>query len=217
MRVVGFNGSARKGGNTAWLLNIGIGREIGDVEKDEEGVQTMRTLGRNMAWASETSGRGGVTSPASRSVARGGRGERVLRVDDRHAGVVEVRLAGDEFEAAGVTREQFTERGPQVAAAARRAVAVDHADRAGVSRPQGRVVMGGEAGERFRHGQPVQVERRLQPFRPLRVQIPCRREPDPVSCVIHGSPRFDPSCGIAKCTIFRNRSAEGGTSQAGFL
>ena len=30
--------------------NIGIGREIGDVEKDEEGLQTMATLGRNMAW-----------------------------------------------------------------------------------------------------------------------------------------------------------------------
>ncbi len=35
-------------GSSYW--NIGIGREIGDVEKDEEGVQTMRTLGRNMAW-----------------------------------------------------------------------------------------------------------------------------------------------------------------------
>jgi multimeric flavodoxin WrbA len=30
--------------------NIGIGRDPGDVEKDEEGVATMRTLGRNMAW-----------------------------------------------------------------------------------------------------------------------------------------------------------------------
>ncbi|PLX99610.1 MAG: flavodoxin family protein [Desulfuromonas sp.] len=35
-------------GSTYW--NIGIGREIGDVEKDEEGVQTMQALGRNMAW-----------------------------------------------------------------------------------------------------------------------------------------------------------------------
>jgi multimeric flavodoxin WrbA len=35
-------------GSSYW--NIGIGREIGDVEKDEEGVQTMRNLGRNMAW-----------------------------------------------------------------------------------------------------------------------------------------------------------------------
>jgi len=35
-------------GSSYW--NIGIGREIGEVEKDEEGVATMRTLGRNMAW-----------------------------------------------------------------------------------------------------------------------------------------------------------------------
>ena len=30
--------------------NIGIGREPGDVERDEEGIQTMKTLGQNMAW-----------------------------------------------------------------------------------------------------------------------------------------------------------------------
>ena len=30
--------------------NLGIGREKGDVERDEEGVQTMRVLGENMAW-----------------------------------------------------------------------------------------------------------------------------------------------------------------------
>jgi multimeric flavodoxin WrbA len=30
--------------------NIGIGRNIGDVEQDEEGVNTMRVLGENMAW-----------------------------------------------------------------------------------------------------------------------------------------------------------------------
>lgn len=35
-------------GSTYW--NIGIGREIGDVEKDEEGIRTMQVLGRNMAW-----------------------------------------------------------------------------------------------------------------------------------------------------------------------
>ena len=35
-------------GSLYW--NIGIGREPGDVEKDEEGIQTMKTLGRNMAW-----------------------------------------------------------------------------------------------------------------------------------------------------------------------
>lgn len=35
-------------GSTYW--NIGIGREIGEVEKDEEGIRTMKVLGRNMAW-----------------------------------------------------------------------------------------------------------------------------------------------------------------------
>jgi multimeric flavodoxin WrbA len=35
-------------GSTYW--NIGIGREIGDVEQDEEGMQTMQDLGKNMAW-----------------------------------------------------------------------------------------------------------------------------------------------------------------------
>jgi multimeric flavodoxin WrbA len=35
-------------GSTYW--NIGIGREMGEVEKDEEGIRTMKTLGRNMAW-----------------------------------------------------------------------------------------------------------------------------------------------------------------------
>jgi multimeric flavodoxin WrbA len=35
-------------GSNYW--NIGIGREPGDVEKDTEGVQIMKTLGRNMAW-----------------------------------------------------------------------------------------------------------------------------------------------------------------------
>ncbi len=35
-------------GSSYW--NIGIGRQIGDVERDEEGLQTMDTLGRNMAW-----------------------------------------------------------------------------------------------------------------------------------------------------------------------
>jgi multimeric flavodoxin WrbA len=35
-------------GSSYW--NIGYGREIGDVEKDEEGMQTMKTLGQNMAW-----------------------------------------------------------------------------------------------------------------------------------------------------------------------
>jgi multimeric flavodoxin WrbA len=35
-------------GSSYW--NIGIGREIGEVEKDDEGIQTMKTLGENMAW-----------------------------------------------------------------------------------------------------------------------------------------------------------------------
>jgi multimeric flavodoxin WrbA len=35
-------------GSSYW--NLGIGLAKGDVEKDEEGLQTMRTLGRNMAW-----------------------------------------------------------------------------------------------------------------------------------------------------------------------
>ena len=35
-------------GSSYW--NVGIGRGEGDAAKDKEGVQTMRTLGRNMAW-----------------------------------------------------------------------------------------------------------------------------------------------------------------------
>jgi multimeric flavodoxin WrbA len=35
-------------GSSYW--NIGIGREIGDVERDEEGIQTMKVLGQNIAW-----------------------------------------------------------------------------------------------------------------------------------------------------------------------
>lgn len=35
-------------GSCYW--NIGIGREIGEVEKDEEGIRTMKVLGRNMGW-----------------------------------------------------------------------------------------------------------------------------------------------------------------------
>jgi multimeric flavodoxin WrbA len=36
-------------GSTYW--NIGVGREIGDVERDAEGLATMADLGRTMAWA----------------------------------------------------------------------------------------------------------------------------------------------------------------------
>ena len=35
-------------GSSYW--NVGIGLNKGDVEKDEEGMQTMEDLGRNMAW-----------------------------------------------------------------------------------------------------------------------------------------------------------------------
>jgi len=35
-------------GSIYW--NVGIGRNIGEVEADEEGVRTMKVLGRNMAW-----------------------------------------------------------------------------------------------------------------------------------------------------------------------
>jgi len=35
-------------GSSYW--NIGIGREKGEVTSDDEGLQTMRTLGENMAW-----------------------------------------------------------------------------------------------------------------------------------------------------------------------
>ena len=35
-------------GSSYW--NIGVGLEPGAVEKDEEGIQTMKVLGRNMAW-----------------------------------------------------------------------------------------------------------------------------------------------------------------------
>jgi multimeric flavodoxin WrbA len=35
-------------GSSYW--NIGLGREIGDVERDEEAIRIMKTLGQNMAW-----------------------------------------------------------------------------------------------------------------------------------------------------------------------
>jgi multimeric flavodoxin WrbA len=35
-------------GSSYW--NLGIGRAKGDVEGDAEGLQTMKTLGQNMAW-----------------------------------------------------------------------------------------------------------------------------------------------------------------------
>ena len=36
-------------GSSYW--NLGIGRTAGEVENDAEGIRTMETLGRNMAWA----------------------------------------------------------------------------------------------------------------------------------------------------------------------
>ena len=38
-------------GSSYW--NIGIGRDPGEVMKDEEGIKTMKDLGQNMAWALE--------------------------------------------------------------------------------------------------------------------------------------------------------------------
>ena len=38
-------------GSSYW--NVGVGREKGDVLKDEEGLRTMRVLGENMAWLLE--------------------------------------------------------------------------------------------------------------------------------------------------------------------
>ena len=35
-------------GSSYW--NLGMGRQKGEVEKDDEGVQTMKNLGRNLAW-----------------------------------------------------------------------------------------------------------------------------------------------------------------------
>jgi len=41
-------------GSSYW--NIGIGREPGEVLSDAEGIQTMKTLGKNMAWLLKTVG-----------------------------------------------------------------------------------------------------------------------------------------------------------------
>jgi len=35
-------------GSSYW--NLGMGRQKGEVENDEEGIETMKNLGRNMAW-----------------------------------------------------------------------------------------------------------------------------------------------------------------------
>ncbi len=38
-------------GSNYW--NMGLGLDKGDVEKDSAGIETMKTLGRNMAWLIE--------------------------------------------------------------------------------------------------------------------------------------------------------------------
>ena len=67
MKVLGINCSPRKGGNTEILINemiipglsywnMAIGREKGEVLKDEEGMKTMTVLGKNMAWLLKKTG-----------------------------------------------------------------------------------------------------------------------------------------------------------------
>ena len=34
----------------SFYWNVGIGRKVGEVENDVEGVKTMVALGKNMAW-----------------------------------------------------------------------------------------------------------------------------------------------------------------------
>lgn len=48
-------------GSSYW--NIGIGWETGDVKRDREAVQTMSTLGRNMAWLLHRIGAGAEPVP----------------------------------------------------------------------------------------------------------------------------------------------------------
>ena len=65
IKVVAFNGSPRRNGNTVILIKelfrilqtegiqtemILVGNKPGDVLTDKEGMQTMKTLGENMAW-----------------------------------------------------------------------------------------------------------------------------------------------------------------------
>ncbi len=44
-------------GSSYW--NLGVGLAAGDVDGDNEGIETMRTLGRNMAWVLSRLGAGG--------------------------------------------------------------------------------------------------------------------------------------------------------------
>lgn len=103
MKVMGFNGSARKDGNTSALIqkvfeeleaegietkfhslnayftiaemiivgssywNMGYGRDKGEVLQDDEGLQTMANLGKNMAWLIKTIEASKETVPAPKT------------------------------------------------------------------------------------------------------------------------------------------------------
>ncbi len=49
-------------GSSYW--NVGIGLEKGDVRKDAEGIETMKVLGRNMAWLLKKTHAGDAGLPA---------------------------------------------------------------------------------------------------------------------------------------------------------
>jgi len=52
-------------GSSYW--NFAVGRDIGEVEKDEEGIQVVKQLGKNMAWLlKKIHGRKGVVQSRSR-------------------------------------------------------------------------------------------------------------------------------------------------------
>jgi multimeric flavodoxin WrbA len=59
-------------GSSYW--NLGVGHAPGDVARDEEGLQTARTLGRNMAWVLEGLCGGSGGRPGSGRRAGGTRG-----------------------------------------------------------------------------------------------------------------------------------------------
>lgn len=48
MKAIGIVGSPRLKGNTYW--NVAVGREKGEVEKDEEGMETAWNFGKNIAF-----------------------------------------------------------------------------------------------------------------------------------------------------------------------
>ncbi len=56
-------------GSSYW--NIGFGLDRGDVEKDQEGIQTMKILGQNMAWLLKKVGaKSGSCAPLLHALAR---------------------------------------------------------------------------------------------------------------------------------------------------